>query len=413
MDLISASRAANILGIKVETLYAYVSRGLINSFDNTESGKRAKLYAHEDVLALKARGKARSGHGAVAAAALHWGDPVLDSAITRITPEGPIYRGYLATDLAERGVLFENVAEMLWSGILSDPPIAWPYDEFKLTLEPLKQSPLRLRDPNQFVLQLLPYVLHAYALSEGDPDLSQLDSMLPHARRLIWCITKQLFLLRKGARDQAIQPGMTIAQAIAAATLPRTTEKAVSLINHCLVMAIDHELTSSTFAARVASSTGAGIIGSLSAAYGTLAGTKHGGVFTFLETLLDQVAEGGANRVMRQFKQRGQEVLGFRHALYPKGDPRGASIVNAAMQLEEKFEEFVFVKKLIAAADKAGFGPPAIDTAMLLAAAGLGLPRGSAAAIFGIARTAGLVAHIMEQRMSGFMVRPRARYNGR
>ena len=65
MDLISASRAANILGIKVETLYAYVSRGLIKSFDNTESGKRAKLYAQEDVLALKARGKARSGHGAV------------------------------------------------------------------------------------------------------------------------------------------------------------------------------------------------------------------------------------------------------------------------------------------------------------------------------------------------------------
>src|SRR5688572_23134718 len=120
--LVDAHTAAKHLGIQVRTLYAYVSRGQVRSVPGDQG--RPRLYALDDLERLRVRRDARAGHGAVAAGALRWGEPVLDSAITAITPHGPAYRGRLAMDLV--GTPFENVAELLWSGYLPDTPIAWP-----------------------------------------------------------------------------------------------------------------------------------------------------------------------------------------------------------------------------------------------------------------------------------------------
>src|SRR3954470_15678038 len=120
---VDARAAAKHLGIQVRSLYAYVSRGQVRSVPG-ESG-RPRLYALADLERLRVRRDARKGHGAVAAGALRWGEPVLDSAITQITPGGPAYRGRLATELAQT-TRFENVAELLWSGYLPAGPIAWP-----------------------------------------------------------------------------------------------------------------------------------------------------------------------------------------------------------------------------------------------------------------------------------------------
>src|SRR3954469_4311514 len=111
-ELLDSRAAAKLLGVELRTLYAYASRGLVRSVRGARGLKR--MYAREDLERLKARSSARAGHGAVAAGALRWGEPVLDSAITEITPQGPAYRGRLATDLAAQGVAFENVAELLW-----------------------------------------------------------------------------------------------------------------------------------------------------------------------------------------------------------------------------------------------------------------------------------------------------------
>ena len=105
--------AAKHLGIQLRTLYAYVSRG--RSAACPAARGRPRLYALADLERLRVRRDARAGHGAVAAGALRWGEPVLDSAITAITPRGPAYRGRLAVELAATGTRFENVAELLWS----------------------------------------------------------------------------------------------------------------------------------------------------------------------------------------------------------------------------------------------------------------------------------------------------------
>src|SRR5512139_854751 len=121
---VDARAAAKHLGIQVRSLYAYVSRGQIRSVPG--DGGRPRLYALDDLERLRARRDARAGHGAVAAGALRWGEPVLDSAITAITARGPVYRGRLAVELAESGTPFENVAELLWSGYLPTEPVVWP-----------------------------------------------------------------------------------------------------------------------------------------------------------------------------------------------------------------------------------------------------------------------------------------------
>ncbi|MFZ5440265.1 MAG: citrate/2-methylcitrate synthase [Myxococcota bacterium] len=109
-DWLTAREAAALLGVRTATIYAYASRGLLGGATRGP-GKRA-LYPRDRVEQLRLKAAARAGHAAVAAAALRWGEPVLDSALTRISPRGPVYRGQRAVDLVETPL--EQVAELLW-----------------------------------------------------------------------------------------------------------------------------------------------------------------------------------------------------------------------------------------------------------------------------------------------------------
>jgi len=121
---LSAAEAASFLGVKLATLYAYASRGLVQSVPGP-GPSRERHYSRADLARLKARHDARAGHAAVAAGALDWGEPVLESSITRIGVEGPVYRGHAAVALASASLRFEQVAELLWTGTLpegTEPP---------------------------------------------------------------------------------------------------------------------------------------------------------------------------------------------------------------------------------------------------------------------------------------------------
>src|SRR6185436_11890353 len=133
------------LGIKTQTLYAYASRGLLRSVPAGEG--RAHLYSRAHLLRLKARHDARAGHGPVAASALRWGEPVLETDISTIDERGPIYRGVPAVELARRGAAFEEAAELLW-GEPHEPGERWPAPSAGLpvarfaTLLPAGASPI-------------------------------------------------------------------------------------------------------------------------------------------------------------------------------------------------------------------------------------------------------------------------------
>src|SRR5919202_3376357 len=111
---LTARRAAEELGVSLATLYAYVSRGRIRSEAVGGSG-RSRRYRAEDVRRLKERKERRRDPDFVVEGALHWGTPIMESAVTLITDEGLYYRGRDAVALAS-GSTIEEVAALIWTG---------------------------------------------------------------------------------------------------------------------------------------------------------------------------------------------------------------------------------------------------------------------------------------------------------
>ena len=102
--LLTTEEAARRLGVKVPTLYAYVSRGLLES--HRDPSRRGSLFDLADIEGLAAR--SRGGRQtATRLATVATGVTQLDQRV------GPIYRGRPATELSA-GSTFEEVAELLW-----------------------------------------------------------------------------------------------------------------------------------------------------------------------------------------------------------------------------------------------------------------------------------------------------------
>src|SRR5215813_8080219 len=177
----TAKEAAALLGVKEATLYAYVSRGLIRS-DAISDAPRQRLYLAEDVQKLAARKAQRRDPAKVAREALHWGTPMLESALTLITENTLYYRGYDAIQLA-RAHTFEEVAALLWTGRLE------PAEQL-FAAKPLLAS--RMWPSADAPLPTLQRLQVALALSATD-DLSAYDlhpeAVAQTGARILWLMT--------------------------------------------------------------------------------------------------------------------------------------------------------------------------------------------------------------------------------
>jgi citrate synthase len=399
-EWVTAREALAILGVRRETLYAYVSRGMVRSA--RAPGERTKRYARSDLLGLKQRHDARSGHGPVAAGALRWGEPVLESSITEITADGPRYRGHSAVALAGEGCGFEATAELLWTGKRADDPVRFP----RRPKLPVVSIP-RACSPLDAMLAIVPMT------ALGDPDRFQqsLDAEIPRARALIRVLGAAVALPFGHRRAQIAASAETVAEGLAVAFGVRPTARVVEAIDRALVISADHELNASTFAARVAASAGADLYASVIAGLGALSGPRHGGACDRVEALVDEVAAPrDARAVLRARLRRGDSLPGFGHRLYPRGDARAELLLAAAHDLGKKTARFRIVDAIRAANESFEGEPPTLDLGLVAIAAAFDLPRGAPLAMFALGRSAGWVAHIFEQRAQGFMMRPRARF---
>jgi citrate synthase len=416
-EFLSAAEAAELLDVKLATLYAYTSRGLIQSVPGGRG--RSRRYRRRDLERLCARRDARSGHGPVAAAALRQGEPVMDSAITLISIEqGPIYRGRAAVDLAREGRSFEWVAEGLWSGdwIERPEPTGWQCDGLGFDLEAL----IRCLPPRIGPLPVLSLVVSVLAAHDPGRFSWHPEAVLARARPLLRRLAAAL-ALGQAPGDASISAEEAVPQALEAPSLAAAIgiafgrslgREELRALNRALVLAADHELNASTFAARVAASTGADVYGCILAALATLSGPRHGGAADRVDALL--VEAGPAERVeqvVHDRQRRGEVIEGFAHPIYaPHSDPRGALLMEIAKGLAGTREEVRSILALVDAMQEGGFGGPSIDVGLVAVARALGFPTGSASALFALGRTVGWVAHALEQQDAGFLVRPRARY---
>lgn len=404
---LGAREAAQLLGVKLQTLYAYASRGLVRSIRG-ERG-RPRRYLRDDLLRLKARHDARAGHGAVAASALRWGEPVLDSALTMIGPSGPCYRGHAAVDLARADVSFEAVAELLWLDAPLDATRRWDAVSFGASPAQLLSMVGRASPPAAAVGALLA------TLASRDPVPLSCGAATTAAvaRTLIPRIAAALGLsggpthVRESLQARGV--GAIVAKALGA---PRSD--GARAINRALVVVADHELNVSSFAARVTASAGADLCRCLLAATAALSGPLHGGMTAQVEAL---VAEAGtsarAAATVRARMARGESVPGFGHPLYPHGDPRMQTLLDLAREIGRRDARLRTLEGLVDAASGLGLGAATLDVGLVALGYALRLPPGAPVAIFAVGRSAGWTAHAIEQHAAGFLLRPRAHYVGR
>ncbi|HEY8379970.1 MAG TPA: citrate/2-methylcitrate synthase, partial [Nannocystis sp.] len=369
---------------------------------------RERRYSREDLERLKARRDARSGHGAVAAGALRWGEPVLESGLTAIEATGPRYRGHRAVELAET-VGFEAVAELLWTGTLPPEEPRWPVPGLGLRASAL--AGLLPADPPPLVT----LALAVPALAAADPDrYGQAPEVeLGRARALI---LRMAALAGAGAdvtRARAALAEGGVARALLVSLGVPASGRAQALVNRALVLSADHELNVSAFAVRVAASAGADLYACVSAGLAALSGPRHGGMVDRVEALVAEVGRPErARAVVQDRARRGEKVPGFGHPLYPEGDPRGALLLAAALEFAPRSAKVRAAAALSEAMQEAGRERPSLDFGLMATGAALGLPPRTAVAMFAIVRAAGWLAHALEQRAAGFLLRPRARYVG-
>ncbi len=168
----------------------------------------------------------------------------------------------------------------------------------------------------------------------------------------------------------------------------------------------DHELNASAFAVRVVASTGAALAAGLQAGLAALSGPRHGGMTARVAALFDEAARTGHGAAAIAARlRRGDPLPGFHHPLYPEGDPRAAALLPC-IRLPPA------LAATIAAATAQSGEHPTIDVALVALERSYRLPAGAALTLFAIGRSAGWIAHAMEQQASGQLIRPRARFIG-
>ena len=378
---VGADEAAAALGIKKASLYSYVSRGLVRVTGHHRD-PRARLYNAQDLSALIERKKQRRPADAVVAA-LDFGMPVLDTRITQIGANQLSYRGLDATDLALSSS-FEQVAGLLWRSSL--PPSAMNFESNKIAGWSSAASMLKGTATDRGLV-LLPLLIagdrtHLRA-RPPEVDLTQLAGAIACAASGMQQIHNQpmhLALARRWRRPEA-------SEAIKAA----------------LILCADHELNASTFAVRVVASTGASMPASLTAGLAALSGPRHGAMTLRVARWFKELAPRGLRPRLLKRLADGDEIPGFHHPLYPDGDPRARLLLKLAPA--DKLVDLV----CRAVMDLAGTHP-SLDVGLVALERGYRLPAGAALALFTIGRSAGWIAHALEQRQSAQLIRPRARY---
>lgn len=404
-DLLSAREACEVLGIKQATLYTYVSRGLLKPIRPPDT--RSNLYRRAELENLLVRSSSHGGHAAAAAMAMRWGQPVLNTSITEITPLGPRYRGHLFEDLIRYPGVFENVAELLWSGVLPDEPHVWK-------VMPLRADIPRAMEgiPNADIRLVRVFAVASTALG-GVPLSAELrsGSIAHYSHELLLTFAGACGVLGPQRRFLAPSGETPVAVHLLQALGVPSTEQSIRAINAALIVAADHDLASATLAARIAASVGAGLHACIMAALAAQSGSALAGGCEFVEDLLYGIeSEKNLKDRVREADQRRLRLPGFGLPVYPEGDPRARYLIQLAQSIAPVSRQVELAARFVDQVRESVGIHANIEVGLAILALALGLPRHASGALWVVGRTAGWIAHVLEQRRAGHMLRARGHY---
>ena len=218
--------------------------------------------------------------------------------------------------------------------------------------------------------------------------------------------------------QREVDKGATIAERFMIRWRGEPDPKHVDAVDAYWVSAAEHGMNASTFAARVIASTGADVAAALSGAVGAMSGPLHGGAPSRVLHMLEAVErDGDALAYVKSVLDRGERLMGFGHRVYRAEDPR-ARVLRATCerlgapryQVAKALEEAALGELQARRPDRVLATNVEFWAAVILDFAQV--PAAMFTPMFTCARTAGWSAHIVEQKATGRLIRPSARYVG-
>lgn len=369
--------ALDLLRVKRETLYAYVSRGHVRSKPKA-GDHRACLYALSDLRRMAKKRRRPRKRSEVARSTIRWGEPILETRISTVINDRLIFGTLDACKAAETSTL-EEIAAYHLQGEPRWTTEASPYEFNSPASSPLMRG-----------FQFL-----THAANEAAPLYKRTKAEIcEEAARLLPSFADSLIgSSNVGPIHQRLSASWNL------------TQEQGEIVRQALVLISDHELNASTFAVRVTASTGASLPACALAGLCALSGPLHG-YETERATLYLQNAmkalSGGQN--LKTFIDENPAIPGMGHPLYPNGDIRAKHLIKALAPSQP-------VQSALDAFRNHTGHEPNIDMAHAALVHEFGLPKGAGLMIFAIGRMAGWLAHAIEQSQTGALIRPRATFN--
>jgi citrate synthase len=391
---LSAREAAEALGVSRATLYAYVSRGLVRS--ERQEGSRSRRYRAEDVWMLLQRREGRRDPARAAEQSLYWGAPVLASELTLIEDGQLYYRGLPVVELATTST-FEDVTALLWGA----PDLELP--------EVSADSPREWATLRRLCADLPPLEAFQVVLAAASgEDPGGFDVSPEGVRRTGVRILRLLTATAVGGGPSR----RPVAEALQRHWCPKR-RRARELLEAVLILLADHELNVSTFTARCVASARASPYAVVIAGLSALRGARHGGASEQVLALFREVGSPArAREVIAARLRRGEHIPGFGHAVYAGSDPRAVPLDRLLRESGIPPGRFALPDAIEAETRAVIEQQPNVDFTLATLAHTLGLPGSALLVLFGLARTAGWIAHTLEQYAERPLIRPRARYIG-
>jgi citrate synthase len=370
---ITAEEAQARLGVKLQTLYAYASRGLVANRADGEDPRRS-LYAADDIMRLSLR-KTRGRHTAEQTSPLAWTEAPVTSGLAAIADGRLFYRGRDAAELAETASL-EEAARILWRAEAQDP------------FAGLAPHPLMAvgGDGRARAFSVLAHRAAHDAAASGRSDATLQREAASVLTDLVDAVCGQ-------ARNGPLHDRLAKAW--------RVEGHKADMIRRALVLAADQEMSAAALAVRVAASTGAPLAAAALAGLAVLSGPLNGGMTAQVAGFIAESRRAlDARAAATQRLAQGLDVPGFGHPLHPGGDPR-ARALGEAMRYADDLAE------IARAGEEVTGSAPNLDFALVAMTRTLGLPADAPYLLMVVARTAGWLGHALEQRAKGEAIRPR------
>ncbi|CAM5377886.1 citrate synthase family protein [Streptomyces abikoensis] len=393
---LTTREVAERLGVKPETVYAYVSRGQLSS--RRDASGRGSTFDPREVEALLRRNRRETAFG---------GETAIRTGITLISKDRYYYRGVDATALAER-YTYEEVADWLWTGRLRrGTRFTAPHDALIAALRAVGSLPAHAGPADRLRVA-------AIAAAAADPlrfDLAP-QAVLGTARGLIPTLVDALPAAGPLPREDG---GGTLPRRLWSRLTAQTPDAAsLRALETALVLLIDHDLAASTLAVRVAASARSHPYAVVTAGLGVVESPLHGAASGLAHRMLTEVLErGSAGAVVADHLRGGRRVPGLGHRLYKGPDPRATALFARLEQVPGAADALAAAREVEATTARHVPLHANVDLALAVLSVSARMPPEAGETVFAVARTAGWIAHALEEYGERPMrMRPSGEYSG-